>query len=109
MSEFFLKYQDNLPALRSELTDSNGYIDLSTASDVKFIYQLKSRLYPPFTGSASIISPVSGLVEYTWSTGSTTVTGGVYYGEWRATFTGGRVLTVPNDSHILFSVQNRLF
>lgn len=108
MAEFYLKYQDNLPILRSELTDDNGYIDLSSASDIKFVYQLKSRIYPPVTGSASIIAPLSGLVEYSWPVG-TTISGGTYYGEWITTFTGGRQLTSPNDGFILFFVQNRLF
>ena len=107
MSEFYLKYQDRLPVLQSNLTDVDGYIDLSTASDVKFIHQLKSRVTTPISGSGVIVSPTSGLVQYSWPA-SPTLSGGVYYGEWRIEFTGGKQITIPNDGVILFKISNRI-
>ena len=107
MAEFYMKFKDKLPVLRSELTDDSGYIDLSTAQTVNFIYQLKSRLTGPTTGTASIIATGTALVEYAWPTG-TVISGGSYYGEWRVAFTGGKEISIPNDSYIMFFLQNRL-
>ena len=107
MSDFYFSYPDRLPILRSNLTDDNGYIDLTTASSVSFIYQIKSRASPAQTGSASIISAVSGLVEYQWGTGEQ-ISGAVYYGQWRASFSNGKQLSFPNDGYIVFNNQNRL-
>jgi hypothetical protein len=108
MSDFFVKYQDGLPVVRANLSDDNGYIDLSTASSVYFIFQLKHRSVAPTTGSATVLASSSGFVEYSWATGSPP-SGGTYYAEWRANFSNGRSLTIPNDGYVIFHINNRLF
>lgn len=107
MSDFYLKYQDRLPVLQSNLTDANGYIDLSTASTVYFVHQLKSRINPPITGTGSIVSSTSGLVQYAWP--AATISGGVYNGEWRVEFSNGKQITIPNDGYTSFTLLPRLF
>lgn len=107
MAQFYLKYNDNLPTLRSNLSDANGYINLATATNVQFIYQLKSRIAPPTTGTASILGTSSGYVEYAWPTGSP-VSGGFYNAEWRINFSNGSILTIPNDSYMNFFIHKKL-
>ena len=107
MAQFYLKYNDNLPTLRSNLSDANGYIDLTTATNVKFIYQLRSRITTPTTGSATILGTTSGYVEWIWPTGSP-VSGGFYNGEWRVNFSNGDILSVPNTEYIEFFINNNL-
>ncbi len=107
MSDFFIKYIDSLPVVQSNLSDKNGYIDLTTASSVYFIHQLKHRSVTPTTGSATILGASSGYVEYAWPTGYPP-SGGTYYAEWRATFSNGKQLTVPNDGYVVFHINQRL-
>jgi hypothetical protein len=106
MNDFSIKVFDRLPILRSNLTDDNGYVDLGGAT-VKFVYQVRTRARQPVTGSASVISAISGLVEYAWVSGDVTG-GGVFYGEWRATLSGGKQMSFPNDGFFSFEVINAL-
>ena len=106
MSDFSIKLDDRLPLLRSNLSDDDGYMDISNAT-VKFIYQTRNRSIVPTTGSATIVGAASGFVEYAWATGDV-VTPGVYYGEWRVTTASGKHITFPNDSYFCFEIVNRL-
>lgn len=104
MSDFFIKVRDELPVVRAYLSDANGYINLSGAS-ASFIYQDRNQLNPPVTGSVSVVSAISGLVEYGWSTG---ILPGEYLAEWRAVLQNGKQMTFPNDSFLQFSVVDNL-
>lgn len=101
-SEFFLKQGDRLPVLQSQLADANGYVDLTSASGVQFVFRPKPTGTATI-GSASIISGAIGLVQYDWATADTTQYG-VFQGEWRVTFTNGKKITFPNDSYITFEI-----
>jgi hypothetical protein len=103
MANFFLKYNDVLPVLRSYLSDVNGYINLSGQS-VTFIYQDRKMLNAPVTGSTTIVSAVSGLVQYDWSSG---ISPGSYIGEFRAKI-GGLQISFPNDSVITFDIEDNI-
>lgn len=107
MSDFFITYLDTLPVVRANLTDDDGYIDLSTATSVYFIHQIKSRAVPPITGSATILGATSGFVEYSWPTGSPP-SGATYYAQWRASFSNGRRLSIPNDGFTVFHINQGL-
>lgn len=104
MSDFYITYLDTLPVVRANLSDDNGYVDLSTATNVYFIHQIKSRAAAPITGAATILGASSGFVEYSWPTG-TPPSGGTYYAQWRNQFSNGRRLTVPNDGFIVFHIN----
>jgi hypothetical protein len=106
MSDFSLKYVDRLPVLRSNISDESGYLDISNAT-VSFIYQTYDRSTPPVTGSASVLGATSGFVEFAWTTGSFSGAG-VFYGEWRVTMSGGKEVTCPNDSYLVFDINPRL-
>jgi len=100
-AEFFIKKTNRLPILQCELEDSNGPIDLSGA-EVEFVYKYKP------TGAVNlrtgtIVSATSGIVQYPWTSGDVS-SAGVYWGEWRITFSDGKQLSVPNDSYITFEI-----
>lgn len=107
MAELYVKYKDNLPSIRSNLSDANGYLNLASVDSVKFIHQLQSRITTPVTGSCTILGASSGYVEFTWSTGSP-LSGGFYYGEFRINYTNGDTLTVPNDDLINFHISPKI-
>jgi len=104
MSDFYIKSQDVLPVVRAYLSDSNGGIDLTNAS-VSFVYQDRQQLNAPITGSTTIISAISGLVEYAWTSG---IAVGTYLGEYRVTFANTKTMTIPNDSMLSFEVIENL-
>lgn len=104
-SEFFIKRTDRLPILQSQFSDSAGYINLSGAS-VDFYYKLKptGTLY---SGTAVVTDATNGIVQYSWTTGDV-YNAGVYWCEWRASFSNGKTVTFPNDSYITFEIENIL-
>jgi hypothetical protein len=106
MSDFTLKKGDRLPVLRSNLSDSNGYVNISGAT-VSFVYQGRKRGSQPTTGSATILSGPSGLVEYNWASGDVT-TPGMYYGEWRVIMPNEKQISFPNDGFIVFEIVDNL-
>lgn len=107
MAQIYLKYKDNLPTVRANLSDANGYLNLAAASSVHFIYQLRSRIAPPTTGSATILGSSSGYVEYAWPTG-TSISGGFYNAEWRVNFNNGSIISVPNSEMMELMIYNNL-
>lgn len=109
MNEFYIKQTDRLPVIQTYLEDSNGYADLSSVSTVSFVYKpyYNWTSGTTTTGSASIVSVTSGLVQYNWGTGDV-YTPGVFLAEWRATYSDGRESSFPNDGYIVFEIQPRL-
>lgn len=102
MQEFFINQYDRLPVIRKNFSDSTGYINL-TNSIVNFIYRNRWVQGAPITGSGSIISAVSGLVEYAWTTGDVT-NPGAYFGQFRATLPDGKEISYPNDAYLSFEI-----
>lgn len=108
MEDFFIKQIDRLPTISTRLTSSTGYVDLGTGSSVSFIYKPYYNVSgAAVTGSASIVSAVSGNVQYQWGTGDV-YTPGVFLAEWRVNFADGRQLTDPYDGYIVFEIQPRI-
>ncbi len=104
MSDFYIKYNDVLPVVQAYLSDTNGYVDLTSAT-VKFVYQDRKQLNQAVTGSTSILSPISGLVEYTWSSG---VAIGSYIAEWRVNFSNGKQMSFPNSTILTFDIVDNV-
>lgn len=107
MSDFVLKSIDRLPVIDATMTDSAGVVDLTNATGCLFIYQPRYEVSAAaVTGSATILSAISGVVRFT-PTAAMTASGNVFWGEFRAQFTGGD-LTFPNDSYACFEIVKRL-
>lgn len=104
-SEFFLKQGDRLPILQAQFEDYNGYINLSGAS-VVFVYKPQPTGVK-ITRNATVIDSTNGIVQYNWVSGDVT-TAGVYWAEWKATFSDGKTITFPNDSYITFEIISQL-
>lgn len=106
---FFLLQNDQLPVLQSQLSDSVGYVDLTSGTPV-FYWRLRGR--PSGSGLHSGIGTVigdatTGLVQYSW-TSTDADNAGVYAGRWKINYSNGKRMSFPNDSYFMFELTNNL-
>lgn len=89
-----LKTYSTFPPVAAQLTDTNGSINLTTATTVKFVMKgITSNTI--ITGTATIVTPATGMVSYTW--GSTdTQQADSYQVEWAVTWSGGGFQIIPS-------------
>ncbi len=104
MSYFSITQNDRLPVLRIELSDVSGVINLS-GNNVYFVYKGKYVTgAAPTTGAATILSHISGLVEYSW-TAADVASPGIYYGQWKISGESSQKWSsFPNESYIKFAI-----
>lgn len=108
MADFYIKRGDRLPVIRRTLTTSDGNaINLSGAT-VNFIYRIADESLPAVvgTGTVTIVTAASGIVEYAWAAADT-ATAGEYNAEFEAQI-GGLRITAPNSEHMTFEVVQDL-
>ena len=105
MIDFSIKLTDTLPVLTASLVDSTGaYINLSGNTGILFVYQPRNRVVAPTTGNATILSSGTSSVQYTFPS---TVSGCIYYGEFRVKYTNTQQ-TYPQNGYIVFKVNNNI-
>jgi len=98
MSNFSIKENDTLPALRAVLKDSAGDpVDLTDAT-VMFHMRNTSNSNVKVDSAAVIIDATGGVVDYQWSAQDTDSVG-QYEIEFEVTFSGGGIQTFPNNSY----------
>jgi len=91
-----MKTYSVFPAIQATLTDTNGAIDLTSGPPtVKFVMKGVQTM-TLVTGSATIVTPASGIVKYTWITADTIVPDN-YSVEWAITWAAGLQI-VPNSA-----------
>lgn len=95
---------DTLPTYDAKLRQRAGTaavtaIDLSDATNLTFIMRrvLRRSSSIAIERAATIVNPAEGEVSFTWAPGDLS-TRGTFTVEWRITFAGGRVMTVPSRS-----------
>ena len=107
-SAFTIKQGDTAPALHATLTDSAGTVIDVTGATIQFQMKLREHLgneeVPLKVDAAgAIVNGTGGIVKYDWVAGDTD-TEGDYAAEFRVTFAGGTIRTVPNPSFITVRV-----
>jgi hypothetical protein len=109
MADFTIKRNDRLPKLRATLQQGSpaAPIDLTTASSVKAIFKEVGGAATTFSGTCTLITPSSGIVEYAWASGDTAVSG-TYQGEFEIDWGAGLKETVPNDSYFTLTIVDDL-
>lgn len=115
MTDFHIKRGDTLPRIESTLKyerqGKEEVVDLTGAQQVELIYRLAKPIssistpsdFPATIKVGTILNHKQGRVGYQWMAGDTAVPG-VYQAEWRITFAGGGVLSIPNDGSYI-SIQ----
>lgn len=102
---FFIKQNDTVPALRAYLRDGDGVgVNLDGAT-VKFKMRKASDATVVVDASASIITALTGLVQYNWASGDTS-TVGFYEAEFEVTYGDSTVETFPNNTYILVEITD---
>ena len=107
MADFVIRKGDRLPELQATLTDSAGAAVNLTGLTVRFhMRQVGSRTVK-VNGAATLVTPASGVVKYTWAAVDTDTTGS-YQGEFEVTFGDGRKQSFPNPSFLAINVTDEL-
>lgn len=89
-----LKQYDTGPAVQATLTDSNGAINLSSATLVKFVMKGQTTA-TTVTGTCTIVNATTGQVSYTWGA-TDTQTPDTYAVEFSIHWANGTIQKVPN-------------
>src|SRR3990167_4633199 len=100
MSEFFIVEKDRSPVVEALLQTEAGYIDL-TGGTGYFIYKSKYGTGQTVTGNTNIIGVTSGHLQFHWNSGDVS-SAGVYYARWRVHLSGGKQISIPNDSMLVY-------
>lgn len=96
---------DTARTLRNTLTDGAGVAMNLTGATVKLRWRTGTGSTQE--AAAVVVTPASGIVEYTFLAGSFP-TAGTYEAEWVVTFSGGTIATVPSETPILLLVRRPL-
>lgn len=104
--DFSIKAHDRLPGIRAQLMTDEDVpqpIDLSTATAVKFIMRPEAGGVPTVNAAASILQPLTGVVQYDWLAVDTS-TPGIYHGEWEVTWSNLKKQTFPTTTYHLIEI-----
>lgn len=103
MSRFTIKRGDRLPTLRYTLNGADGLPMNLTGATVVFNMRLRSDSSLKVNrGAVTIVTPLSGLVDYAWSATDTN-TVGTYDAEFEVTI-AGLAMSFPNDSNLVIEI-----
>ncbi len=107
-NHFYIKQNDILPQLRVQVSDTNGYVDL-TAGSAQFVYRNKfNNTGSPVERAMTLLGPTSGYLSYDFISGDSSNLG-TYYAEIHCTLNNGKNLTFPNSDYIIFEVVPGLY
>lgn len=106
-ADFFIKQGDTLPVLSDTLTYSNGSAVNLTGASVNFIMRALTASATTTNAAATIVTPASGTVQYTF-TATDSATAGTYMANWFVTFSGGTTMTFPTDGYISVNIEENL-
>jgi hypothetical protein len=108
MARIVLKKDDLLPNVRATLTDNEGNaVDLTLATSVRFIMKSPSSDTAKVDAVGTIVTPGSGVVQYTWS-GTDTNTSGTYNAEFEVNWGSGVYQTFPANGYLEVEIINDL-
>lgn len=102
MADLTIKRGDTWPPVDASLSDQNGPINLTTATEVRMLLKTKSGS-TSYSRVCEITGPLAGWVRYAWtsgdaSTGPTSVAN-TFNAEWEIEWADGTITTVPNEGY----------
>ncbi len=104
---FWIKQGDTSKVLERTLKNADGSVINLSGADVVFTMRKGSRTATISEVACTIADAPNGVVEYDWQTGDTDEAG-VYDAEFEVTFSGGEIITVPNDGHMKVTITPEL-
>ena len=107
MPDFSIKQGDVLPILSDTLTYTNGTPVNLAGATVNFVMRNITAPTPTTNLAATIVTPASGAVQYTFTSTDTAVTGR-YQGTWVVTFSGGQVQQFPTDGYLDIAIEENI-
>jgi hypothetical protein len=107
MADFYVRKGNRLPEIQVTLTDSAGAAVNLTGLTVKFHMRALNSTTAKVNAAATLVTPASGIVKYTWVTADTD-TAGSYWAEWEVTFGDGRTQTFKNPDYTSICVTEAL-
>ena len=100
----YIKKGDRYPLLAATLTLEDGTAINLTGGSV--IFRMSTQHGQNLVNTAAtVVSATDGTVRYDWASGDTDVVG-KFRGEFVATLSSGRVVTVPNFEYIDIRIQD---
>jgi hypothetical protein len=108
VADLIVRQGDTLPILNATIVDNNANVVNLTGCTVLFVMRAITAATPTTTATATIVSPTSGTVLYSWVTADT-ATAGVYACTFQVTTTSsGATYTYPNDGYLEVSIEQNL-
>lgn len=107
MTTLKIKQGDTHKPVEAVIQDSDGAIDLTNASSVRFIMSTPAG-GTVVDAAGTIVAPATdGRVRYAWAEGDTD-TAGNYRAEFEVTFADGTILTAPTDKYLKIRILSQL-
>lgn len=109
-STFFIKRNDTAPNLIATVYDKGclgewSRLSLSGVTNVNFSMSNSNGVLFISSEPADIISVDSGIIQYSWKSGDTSVSGD-YFGEFEIFFSDGKKMTLPRQGNIRIKILN---
>jgi hypothetical protein len=105
--DFVIRQGDTLPVLTATMVDANGNAINLTGGSVIFVMRSLLSATPAITATATVVTPATGAVSFTFSA-TQTATAGRYLGCFVATLSSGSVQTFPADGYLELSIEENL-
>ena len=103
-SDWYWKRHDTAPPIQGQLTYlSTGQPPDLTGATVQFVMTAKSGTTPKVNAAATVVSALSGTVQYP-PIAADTDTAGDFVAEFQVTFPDGSVETFPNPAYIAITI-----
>ena len=104
---FYIKQNDTSPTIRATLRGADGVAFNLRNSSIAFRMRRAIGSGALIQGSAEIFDAGEGVVEYSWASGDTAVSG-EYRAEFEVTYSDGKVETFPNVGGIEVTIEQEL-
>lgn len=111
-NRFFIKQNNTLPTLEVSLVDRGCLgnkipFDLSAVTACTFTMTNNCGEMKIINKEANVLSSSGGTISYNWSSEDTNESG-MFYGEFKLSFSGGSLMSIPQIGNIIIEIGKSL-